>query len=113
MLHFISPPKGVTILLNDLNATYLSAKYMLHYLEFLSIEERIVAYYKLGVHAFNLNLFEEAIELCMHVVEEYTEEDNFKAGALMAIINSYYNLGDYTCSWEYLHVFSKLPQCNG
>ncbi|TPG70514.1 XRE family transcriptional regulator [Brevibacillus laterosporus] len=96
-----------------LGATYLSAKYMLHYLEFLSTEERVIAYYKLGVHAFNLGYFEETIELCMHVVEEYTAEDNFKAGALMAIINSYYNLGNYTCAWEYLHVFSKLPQSEG
>ncbi|WP_094700318.1 helix-turn-helix domain-containing protein [Brevibacillus laterosporus] len=96
-----------------LGATYLSAKYMLHYLEFLSTEERVIAYYKLGVHAFNLGYFEETIELCMHVVEEYTAEDNFKAGALIAIFNSYYHLGDYTMAERYLDIFSKMPHSDG
>lgn len=37
-----------------LHATYDSGRYVLHYVDFLSAEERVTLYYKLGVHAYNL-----------------------------------------------------------
>ncbi|MCR8987700.1 helix-turn-helix domain-containing protein [Brevibacillus laterosporus] len=91
-----------------LESTYASAKYLLHYVNFLSEEQRIIAYYKLGVHAFNLRYYEEAIELCKKVVVEDHTDSEIKRYALVAIYNSYYHLNDFRNARYYLDMYSKL-----
>lgn len=93
--------------LTRLEETYHSGKYMLHYHDFLSPEERILMYYKLGVHAYNLRVYEECIDFCQQVVLEDQTNSRIKADATLAICNSYYYLGDYQLTEYYLKEYGK------
>ncbi|MGD8191902.1 helix-turn-helix domain-containing protein [Brevibacillus ginsengisoli] len=89
-----------------LQATYQSARYLLNYEEFLSSEEQILMNYKIGVHAYNLRLFEECIKLCNHVLTKDKTTSRMKADATLAICGSYYYLGDYNMAESYLDIFN-------
>lgn len=90
-----------------LEVTYQTSKYILHYQEFLSLEERILMNYKIGVHAYNLRLYQECIELCKRVLDEDQTRSRIKADATFAICNSYYYLGDYDAMEFYLREYSQ------
>ncbi|WP_159101828.1 helix-turn-helix domain-containing protein [Paenibacillus popilliae] len=62
-----------------LQSTYDSGRYVLHYVDFLSAEERVTLYYKLGVHAYHLRLFHESIELCSNNITEDIPVSLYKA----------------------------------
>lgn len=88
-----------------LHETYQSGKYALHYTDFLSPNERTLFLYKLGVHAFNLMLYNECIELCELVLEEDETESRIKADAVGAICNAYFYLEQYDKAESYLDVY--------
>lgn len=94
---------------SKLEATYHSGKYVLYYRDFLPALERIVAHYKLGVHAYNLRLFEECINLCQQVIAEDRSESRIKADATLAICNAYYYLEDFRLAEHYLELFGRYP----
>ncbi|MCM3342125.1 helix-turn-helix domain-containing protein [Paenibacillus sp. MER TA 81-3] len=91
-----------------LKATYDSGKHIIHYVNFLSQEERISLYYKLGVHAFNLRLFEDSIELCNKVLEEDPTDSLFKVNSTGILRDSHYYLGNYDLSEKYSVQYSKF-----
>lgn len=91
-----------------LKATYDSGKHIIHYVNFLSKEERISLYYKLGVHAFNLRLFEDSIELCNTVLEEDPSDSLFKVNSTGILRDSHYYLGNYDLSEKYSVQYSKF-----
>lgn len=93
-----------------LESTYASTKYLLHYINFLSREQRIIAHFKLGVHAFNLRYYDEAIDLCKKVLEEDHSDSEIKRYALVAIYNSYYHLNDFSKARQYLDMYSNLKR---
>ncbi|WP_197260195.1 helix-turn-helix domain-containing protein [Paenibacillus dendritiformis] len=64
---------------SKLEETFQSGKYILHYTEFLTTDERITLYYKLGVHAYNLRKFSESIELGKRAIIEDESESSFKS----------------------------------
>ncbi|MGG4459738.1 helix-turn-helix transcriptional regulator [Brevibacillus porteri] len=86
--------------------TYQSGEQILQYAEFLSPDERILLHYKLGVHAYNLGLFDDCIKLCKHVLKEDGTDSRIKADSTLAICNSHYYSGDYGLSEKYLELFS-------
>ncbi|MDG0872801.1 helix-turn-helix domain-containing protein [Paenibacillus thiaminolyticus] len=92
-----------------LHATYDSGCYVLHYVEFLSVEERVTLYYKLGVHAYNLRLFQESIDLCSNNVAKDIPVSLFKAESVGIINDSYYYLGDYNLSEKFLKQYITFP----
>ncbi|MCE5171843.1 helix-turn-helix domain-containing protein [Paenibacillus profundus] len=90
-----------------LASTYESGKYVLYYANFLSAEERVTLYFKLGVHAYNLRLFEDSIGLCNKVVKEHTTDHKLMANSIATLYNCYFHLGRYDLFEEYLNRYSK------
>lgn len=91
---------------SKLEETFQSGKYILYYTEFLSAEERITLYYKLGVHAYNLRKFNECIELCKRAIIEDESESSFKAYSTLLICFSYFHQEQYELAEKYLKTFS-------
>ena len=91
---------------SKLEETYESGKIVLQYVEFLSSEERVTLYYKLGVHAYNLRRFCESIELCKRAVIEDEDESSFKAYSTLLICSSYFHQKQYELAEKYLKTFS-------
>ncbi|MED4765516.1 helix-turn-helix transcriptional regulator [Brevibacillus laterosporus] len=87
--------------------TYHRAKEILHYTNFLHPTERILLYYRLGVHAYILGYFKECITLCDKGVFEDQADSREKASALISMINSYIRLGDLDLAYSYLQQYEK------
>ncbi|NBI31099.1 helix-turn-helix domain-containing protein [Chengkuizengella marina] len=91
-----------------LRSTYDSGKVIvMEYEEFLTSEERGEMYYSFGVHAYNLYLFEESIEMCKKALNE-TISDRMRANTIGAVSNSYYRLGDYKRTKKYLDQYKTF-----
>ncbi|UFJ62215.1 helix-turn-helix domain-containing protein [Brevibacillus sedimenti] len=90
-----------------LEETYQRGKEMLHYLEWLQPAERIAAYFRLGVHAYVLDHYYDCIELCSKCIREDHEDSRQKASALIAIVNSYLDLGDLVLAEVYLKEYEN------
>ncbi|UHA75626.1 helix-turn-helix domain-containing protein [Paenibacillus sp. 481] len=88
-----------------LKATYYNGRYILPYSHFLSTEERIMLHYKLGVHSYNLRLFQESIELCSVIVAQNDFQGQTKADAIGIMCDSYERLGNYEKAEEYLKLY--------
>ncbi len=88
-----------------LHETYQSGKYTLHYIDFLSSKERTLFLYKLGVHAYNLMLYNECIELCEQVLVEEEAESRLRADAVGAICNAYFYLEQFDVVETYLDIY--------
>ncbi|PPA84124.1 transcriptional regulator [Brevibacillus laterosporus] len=87
--------------------TYHRAKEILNYTNFLHPTERILLYYRLGVHAYILGYFKECITLCDKGVFEDQADSREKASALISMINSYIRLGDLDLAYSYLQQYEK------
>ncbi|NDI36450.1 helix-turn-helix domain-containing protein [Chengkuizengella sediminis] len=92
-----------------LRSTYTLGKGILFYEEFLTSEERGQMYYKLGVHAYYLHLFEESVELGRKALDETICDTKMRANTFVAIYNSYYYLGNYEQTKKYLGLYKELP----
>ncbi len=75
--------------------TYHRGKELLHYIDSLLPSERISFYYRMGAHADILGYPAECIELCRKGIHEDHTDSIFRASALIALFNSYVNLGDF------------------
>lgn len=80
---------------SELKESYYSGKYVLHYADFLPQQARIELYYKLGVHAYNLRIYNESIEHCKKILTEDDGSNPYRVHALGILRNSYYCLEDY------------------
>ncbi|MFW5438814.1 Spo0E family sporulation regulatory protein-aspartic acid phosphatase [Paenibacillus apiarius] len=91
---------------SKLEETYESGKFVLQYVEFLSSEERVTLYYKLGVHAYHLRRFNECIELLQKYLKEDNTDSSLKAYSTLAICSSYFHQKQYDLAEKYLKAFS-------
>ena len=89
--------------------TFQSGQAVLHYVEFLPRDDRVVFYYKLGVHAFHIDRFYESIELAKLGIAEDSSESTYKAYSTLLICSSYFRLEEYDQAEKYLKVFSQFP----
>ncbi|CAH8717146.1 helix-turn-helix domain-containing protein [Paenibacillus thiaminolyticus] len=80
---------------SKLKETYYSGKYILHYADFLPQQERVELYYKLGIHAYNLRLYNDSIAHCKKILTEDAGSNPYRVHALGILRNSYYCLEDY------------------
>ncbi|WP_019421987.1 helix-turn-helix domain-containing protein [Paenibacillus sp. OSY-SE] len=94
---------------SKLDLTFHTGTYLLHYINFFSEEDKALLHFKLGFHAYALQLYEKCIQLCIAVIKEYTSDRLTKARALLLICNSYYYLGDYFLAEQYLYECKKYP----
>ncbi|MFS0554979.1 helix-turn-helix domain-containing protein [Brevibacillus sp. 179-C9.3 HS] len=92
----------------ELDQTYIEGKELLHYMGYLHREERILAYYKLGVHAWCRRLYEECIQLCKQGIDQDPSQSEKKAAAILTIISSYMELGDYILAIVHLDKYEEF-----
>ncbi|WCF09154.1 helix-turn-helix domain-containing protein [Paenibacillus thiaminolyticus] len=78
-----------------LKETYYSGKYILHYIDFLSKDERNELYYKLGIHAYNLRSYGDSISHCKRVLAEDSGQSLHKIYALGILRDAYFGIGEY------------------
>ncbi|MDT8975480.1 helix-turn-helix domain-containing protein [Paenibacillus sp. chi10] len=90
-----------------LRTVYNGRKYIVEYAHFLSCEDRIILYYKLGIHALNLFLYQESIDLCLHVLQEADADNWYYINALGILRDSYFYLEDYDKSEYYSGQYEK------
>ncbi|UFJ40526.1 helix-turn-helix transcriptional regulator [Brevibacillus humidisoli] len=81
--------------LKKLEDSYRAGEEILHYTDFLSREEKITFYFRMGLHAHNIKRYKECIELCMAGLAEDTAINELKARAHLAMINSLLLIGQY------------------
>ncbi|MBG9792365.1 DNA-binding protein [Paenibacillus dendritiformis] len=94
---------------SKLDLTFQTGTYLLNYINFFSEEDKVLLHFKLGFHAYALQLYEKCIELCLPIGKKYKSDDLTKARALLLICNSYYYLGDYFLAEQYLYECKKYP----
>lgn len=92
-----------------LDETYQSGQAVIRDVELLSRDERVIFYYKLGVHAFNIERFYESIEMAKLGIDEDGSESIYKAYSTLLICSSYFRLEDYDKAEEYLNIYSQFP----
>jgi len=90
-----------------MRAVYESGNHIVMYAHFLSMEDRIMFYYKLGIHAYNLFLYPESIDLALHVVQEAEPDNEYYVHALFILRGAYYQIGNYDKSEYYTHLYSQ------
>lgn len=79
-----------------MKGTYSDGKYIIHYIDFLTKEERIELYYKLGIHAYNLRLYNESIEYCKKIfVMDDDSSSPYRVHAIAVLRDSFFGLGEY------------------
>ncbi|EHQ60891.1 DNA-binding protein [Paenibacillus dendritiformis C454] len=91
-----------------LRVVYDNGKHIVMYAHFLSAEDRIMFYYKLGIHAYNLFLYPESIELALHVIQEAEPDNKYYVHALFILRGAYYQIGDYDKSEYYTRLYSQF-----
>jgi len=97
---------------SKLKETYYSGKYILHYIEFLSQQDRIELYYKLGIHAFNLRIYMESIDHCKKVLAEEGELSPYKVYALGILRDASFSLEDYKEAEMYAIQYKQFNYLN-
>lgn len=88
---------------SKMEETYHSGKKVLAYAEELTSEERIILYYKLGVHAFTLYKYNESIELGKLLLACDKTESTYKAYSILLISTSYYYKSHFELAEQYLN----------
>ncbi|RJG25322.1 helix-turn-helix domain-containing protein [Paenibacillus thiaminolyticus] len=91
-----------------LRKVYDNGKHIVMYAHFLSAEDRITFHYKLGVHAYNLFMYPESIELALQVIQEAEPDNMYYVHALFILRGAYYQIGDYDKSEYYTRLYSQF-----
>ncbi|MFB0845498.1 helix-turn-helix domain-containing protein [Paenibacillus oleatilyticus] len=91
-----------------LEQTYQEGQEILHYTNFLSREEKITFYFRMGLHAHNTKKYTDCIEHCITGINLEDRETELKARAYLATINSYSHLKHYDTVERYLDVFEQF-----
>ncbi|EPY04400.1 DNA-binding protein [Paenibacillus alvei TS-15] len=97
---------------SKLKETYYIGKYILHYIEFLSEQDRIELYCKLGIHAFNLGNYIESIDHCRRVLVEDTSQSQHKIYALGILRDAHFILEQYKESEMYSVQYKQFNYLN-
>ncbi|MBG9800209.1 helix-turn-helix domain-containing protein [Brevibacillus laterosporus] len=95
----------------DLKRMEESFKYgeeIVHYIDFLSHEEKVTFYYKMALQAFALKKYEACIELGKVGHAEDTTENEIKERVALAICNSYMFTENYHELESHLLLYEKL-----
>ncbi|WP_374019828.1 helix-turn-helix transcriptional regulator [Paenibacillus thiaminolyticus] len=91
-----------------LRETYEIGKEVLPHARFLSSEEQVTFYYKLGAHAYHLGKYRECIKYCTEVVSLDKTDSALKAYTTDFISFCYYFIGQYDMAEKYIQMLSKF-----
>ncbi|WP_246329037.1 tetratricopeptide repeat protein [Brevibacillus halotolerans] len=81
---------------------------VVHYANFLTEQERIILYFRMALQAYAIKKYETCIELCQAEITLEKKDTELKAGAYLAMINSYSDLGDYSTVELHLELFKRF-----
>lgn len=93
---------------DKLRKTYEIGKEVLPHARFLSMEEQLTFYYKLGAHAYHLGKYSECIEYCKEVISLDKTDSALKAYATDFISFCYYFIGQFDMAEKYIQMLSKF-----
>ncbi|USG66424.1 helix-turn-helix domain-containing protein [Brevibacillus ruminantium] len=93
--------------LKQMEESFKAGEEILHYVDFLSQEERIIYYFRMGLQAFAIKRYKQCIELCEAGLALETTQTELKARAYLAMINSYLLTENYEAVESHL-VFYEL-----
>uniref|UniRef100_UPI000248CB37 tetratricopeptide repeat protein n=1 Tax=Paenibacillus elgii TaxID=189691 RepID=UPI000248CB37 len=94
--------------LKQLEESFRMGQEVLYYTDFLSREEKIIFYFRMALHAKNINKYNECIEVCELGLPLETEDTELKARAYLMMINSYSQLKNYDAVERHLDIFEKM-----
>ncbi|SCW52447.1 Helix-turn-helix [Paenibacillus tianmuensis] len=94
--------------LKRLEQTYQEGQEILHYTDFLSREEKITLYFKMGLHAHNTKNYTDCIKHCITGINLEDRETELKARAYLAMINSHSQLKQHDAVERCLDVFERF-----
>ncbi|QDX95349.1 XRE family transcriptional regulator [Brevibacillus laterosporus] len=95
--------------LKQLEESFQIGEEVLHYINFLTQEERIDFLYKLALQAYALKKYEKCIAFSKEGIREDQGSSEFKARGYLAMINSLSRLGRYEAVEHHLEQFQQLP----
>ncbi|UYZ14212.1 helix-turn-helix domain-containing protein [Brevibacillus sp. WF146] len=81
---------------------------IMHYIDFLTRDEQTIYYFRMALHAHNIQQYERCIEYCEAGLKLKTAETELTARAYLAMINSFYWLGEYDAVESHLRVFERF-----
>ncbi|MFB6367343.1 helix-turn-helix domain-containing protein [Paenibacillus elgii] len=93
--------------LKRLDQTFQDGLEIIHYINFLTNEEKIIYFFRMGLHAHNTKKYRECIEFCENGMVLEKNESELKARAHLSMINSHLILKNYNKVEELLNVFEK------
>ncbi|WP_010503455.1 helix-turn-helix domain-containing protein [Paenibacillus elgii] len=90
-----------------IDQTFQQGLEIAHYTDFLTNEEKIIYYFRMGLHAHNTKNYRDCIEFCENGMVLEKNESELKARAHLSMINSHLILKNYDKVEELLDVFEK------
>lgn len=93
---------------SKMEETFKSGQDVLPYVKLLPRDDRVIFYYKLGVHAYNLRWFKDAITYCTKSIIEDKDRSVYRGYSTLLICSSYYQLDQCEECEKYLKIFSKM-----
>jgi tetratricopeptide (TPR) repeat protein/transcriptional regulator with XRE-family HTH domain len=85
---------------SKLKDSYYSGRYILNYVNFLPRDQQIELYYRLGIQAFNIRLYNESITHCKGVLK-YDGENHHRINAISVLRDACFKAGEFTESELY------------
>ncbi|UHA71775.1 helix-turn-helix domain-containing protein [Paenibacillus sp. 481] len=97
----------------NLETIYRAHIHILEYADFLPHEEKLTLYYRAGVHAYSLMLFQDCINLCKNVVHNDTSKSQIKSDALYLLCISSFDINNYEKGQFFLEQYAKFDHISG
>ncbi len=94
--------------LKRMEESFRAGEEITHYVDFLSLEERITFYFRMALQAYAIKKYKQCIELCEAGLALETVDTELKARAYLAMINSFSRLGNYDAVENHLEVFGNF-----
>lgn len=94
--------------LMHLEESFRVGEEILHYVNFLSTDERITFYYRMSLHAHNIKYYQACIELGKlgHAID--STDNELKEQVALAICNSYYRMDDIAGLEQHLNMYVEF-----
>ncbi|QOS99956.1 helix-turn-helix transcriptional regulator [Brevibacterium sp. JNUCC-42] len=94
--------------LKRLEESFKIGEEVLHYVDFLSQEEKITLYYRMALHAHNIKKYDKCVELGEKGHAEDRTINDLKERVALAICNSYFYTNKFEEMEKHLQIYEQL-----
>ncbi|XOS93141.1 hypothetical protein ACLMAB_05755 [Brevibacillus laterosporus] len=94
--------------LKRMEESFKDGEEIIHYVDFLSHEEKTTYYYRMALQAFAIKNYEACIELGKAGCNESPKESMLKQRVIYAIINSFIHTRNFQSAEKYLEISESL-----